>query len=788
MDLVLGQSPAVAAAASAADAAGSATAAATSASAAAGSATAAAASAATINAPGNSVISTGGKLEVAMPIKFVALPYTLTSADRGVLISATATGTITLPTDGSVGSNFYCVVRNTGGSGVTLTLSASGGNIDGSTTITSSSSEAFLIRNDGTNWRSIGRVVNDLVTNARLANMAANTIKGNNTGVSADPADLTVGQVMGMLNLSGINSGDQIITLTGDVTGTGTGSFAAAIANNAVTNAKAADMPANTLKGNNTGITGDPLDLTAAQVKTMLNLAGNNNGDQTITLTGDVTGSGTGSFPATIANNAVTNAKAADMAAMTLKGNNTAATGDPLDLTVAQVKTLLNLAGTNNGDQTITLTGDVTGSGTGSFAATIAIDAVTNVKLANMAANTLKGNNSGATTDPADLTATQVTAMLNAVVGDNGSGGTKGLVPAPTAGDAAAGKVLGASGAWVTPASVDTTPFIRRDGSVHMSQAELSFDENNAASNAVKVVGLDSFIYNTTAGSESGGITVKTKTNGTDTAVMEVSDFVYLFGQFGNLVWGDTNLSTTEGPSFDLQRAPSSRNGANGDIGGVIRFRMKDSAGNVLTAAKLRGVLDTATDGSEASSLHIGVQTAGAFDNDAVVIGSGGTVNAKGGYHLNGDKAYQLVQRLRTNFTGVATGTTIIPPDDTIPQITEGNEYMTQTITPKNANNKLKITIVAHFACSAAIQCAIALFQDSTANALAAWEHTEFTAGAPVTFTGTFEVTAGTTSATTFRVRIGPTSSGTITFNGVAGARRFGGVSMSSIEVEEYEP
>jgi hypothetical protein len=169
------------------------------------------------------------------------------------------------------------------------------------------------------------------VTNARLANMAANTIKGNNTGVSADPADLTVGQVMGMLNLSGINSGDQIITLTGDVTGTGTGSFAAAIANNAVTNAKAADMPANTLKGNNTGITGDPLDLTAAQVKTMLNLAGNNNGDQTITLTGDVTGSGTGSFPATIANNAVTNAKRPTWPPWTLKGNNTAATGDPLD-------------------------------------------------------------------------------------------------------------------------------------------------------------------------------------------------------------------------------------------------------------------------------------------------------------------------------------------------------------------------------------------------------------------------------------------------------------------------
>ena len=121
----------------------------------------------------------------------------------------------------------------------------------------------------------------------------------------------------------------------------------------------------------------------------MLNLAGTNNGDQTITLT-DVTGSGTGMFAATIVNNAITNAKVADMAANTIKGNNLGASGDPIDLTVAQVKTMLNLVGTNTGDQTISLTGDVTGSGTGMFAAAIAADAVTNAKLANMAANTLK--------------------------------------------------------------------------------------------------------------------------------------------------------------------------------------------------------------------------------------------------------------------------------------------------------------------------------------------------------------------------------------------------------------
>ena len=45
-----------------------------------------------------------------------------------------------------------------------------------------------------------------------------------------------------------------------------------------------------------------------------------------------------------------------------------------------------SIAGTNTGDQTITLTGDVTGSGTGSFAATIPPGAVTFAKIQNVSA------------------------------------------------------------------------------------------------------------------------------------------------------------------------------------------------------------------------------------------------------------------------------------------------------------------------------------------------------------------------------------------------------------------
>lgn len=77
---------------------------------------------------------------------------------------------------------------------------------------------------------------------------------------------------------------------------------------------------------------------------------------------------------------------------------------------------------------------------------------VSNAKLADMAQATIKGRAAGAGTGvPVDLTATQATAILNNVVGDSGSGGTKGLVPAPASGDAAANKYLKSDGTWAAP-------------------------------------------------------------------------------------------------------------------------------------------------------------------------------------------------------------------------------------------------------------------------------------------------------------------------------------------------
>lgn len=150
-----------------------------------------------------------------------------------------------------------------------------------------------------------------------------------------------------------------------------------------------------------------PTSVAASGTVTGSNLSGTNTGDQTITLTSDVTGSGTGSFATTIANKAVTLAKMNDVATSTVFYRKTAGTGVPEVNTLATVKTDLGLTGTNSGDQTITLTGNVTGTGTGSFAATIANDAVTYAKMQNVSAtDMLIGRSTAGSGDPEEIACT----------------------------------------------------------------------------------------------------------------------------------------------------------------------------------------------------------------------------------------------------------------------------------------------------------------------------------------------------------------------------------------------
>lgn len=134
----------------------------------------------------------------------------------------------------------------------------------------------------------------------------------------------------------------------------------------------------------------------------------------------------------------------------------------------------------------------------------------------------------------------------------------------------------------------------------------------------------------------------------------------------------------------------------------------------------------------------------------------------------------------------VASHTTQMVLDDTIPQNDEGGELMTLAITPKDTNSKLVIGVTVSCSTTTATRFPIiALFQDTTAGALAAGTYLMDTGGGGVVINFTHLMTAGTTSATTFKVRGGLSDSGTFTFNGRSTTREMGGVMASSITIWE---
>ncbi len=137
----------------------------------------------------------------------------------------------------------------------------------------------------------------------------------------------------------------------------------------------------------------------------------------------------------------------------------------------------------------------------------------------------------------------------------------------------------------------------------------------------------------------------------------------------------------------------------------------------------------------------------------------------------------------------VRTGTTTVALSSTIPVNTEGDEYLSASITPSDVANKLLIQVHLNVATTGGGTGIIGmLFQDAKASAICA--AIAFNAGnnQPLQIDFTFEMVASTTSSTTFKVRAGVDVSGTMTLNGVNGSGFFGGVGVSAISILEFKP
>lgn len=146
--------------------------------------------------------------------------------------------------------------------------------------------------------------------------------------------------------------------------------------------------------------------------------------------------------------------------------------------------------------------------------------------------------------------------------------------------------------------------------------------------------------------------------------------------------------------------------------------------------------------------------------------------------------AGHVIQVQHYPFSNMDTGTTIIPFDNTIPQITEGKQFMSATFTPKKASSKLKITVVSIPSPSVNAWVTTALFKDSIPDAIGAiYGYMLATTSLPHTFIS--YINAVDTNSHTFTARIGGAVASTMTINGASGTACMGGTSASSITIEE---
>ncbi len=203
------------------------------------------------------------------------------------------------------------------------------------------------------------------------------------------------------------------------------------------------------------------------------------------------------------------------------------------------------------------------------------------------------------------------------------------------------------------------------------------------------------------------------------------------------------------------------------------------NAGNIQVNAK--GDIFSATAAGSPTTLSVGA--------DGQVLTADST-QASGLNWSTSPGPGEVIQYVYTSRSDRVTLNSNIPIDDTIPQSGEGVQVLTLAITPHSASNLLVIKFYGFVGPNGMLTApVIALFQDATANALAATSGSVVFWGGNNTDLGTavlsHTMAAGTTSSTTFKIRIGmlPGLFGYLNGNNVS--RNFGGRASSVLEIWE---
>lgn len=221
----------------------------------------------------NAVLVTSGS---GVPSLATTLPSSLTAPDlRGsVSASLTAAGT-TQGTATAIPSDYNVFTTVSAGTGGVLPAAANGRDI----VVVNKGANTLLVYPNGTN------TIDALAASAALSVPVGGWIRF--SAVSTTQWYSSANSVNNAAYLTGTIAAANLPAHTGDVTSPA-GSTVNTIATNVVSNTKLADMANSTLKGRATAGTGDPEDLTATQVKTILALVKGDVGLGNVDNTSDV--------------------------------------------------------------------------------------------------------------------------------------------------------------------------------------------------------------------------------------------------------------------------------------------------------------------------------------------------------------------------------------------------------------------------------------------------------------------------------------------------------------------
>jgi hypothetical protein len=227
-------------------------------------------------------------------------------------------------------------------------------------------------------------------------------------------------------------------------------------------------------------------------------------------------------------------------------------------------------------------------------------------------------------------------------------------------------------------------------------------------------------------------------------------------------------------------------------------------------------VLPTAASSTNRVIQVVDASGSAASNNVTITVSGGGTINGSASYVINlaygtatffstgafwvvtdkiassgGGGGYATgVRQIVNSYTGgVSSTSTTLPADNTIPQNTEGAQFLTATITPQSATSTLVILAsIGAFTTGGGIAATVtaALFRDATANAFAAATQVVNTSGTTAHMFLSYSIASAAAVATTIRLRMGQNTAGTMVFNGYAGPTQyFGGVTASGLTVIE---